>query len=381
MTDSQETHRGDDIRARLGVRPVINASGTMTALGASICVPEAVRAVAAILPQFVEIDDLQQRAGTVIARLTGAEAGTVTASASAGITVAVAACMTGDDRAHIEQLPDTAGLQSEVVIQSGHMVNYGAPIDQAIRLAGATVVPVGQATDARAYQLAGKLNEQTAAGVFVVSHHTVDYGQIPLAAFADICHQRHVPVIVDAASEYDLRTFLSQGADIVVYSAHKFLGGPTAGIIAGRADLVDAAYRQNFGIGRGMKVGKEGIVGAMAALEAWENRDHEAIRERERGYLDLWSKSFAGLPGVRPEIRPDPTGNPLDRLHLHLDPAVAGMSAHDLARQLGEGDPPIIVRDHEIEHGSFVLDPCNLHDGEAEVVARRIAGALEAVGR
>ena len=92
-----------------------------------------------------------------------------------------------------------------------------------------------------------------------------------------------MPVIVDAASEYDLRGFVAAGADIAIYSAHKFLGGLTAGIVAGRKDLVRAAYLQNGGIGRGMKVGKEGIVGAIAALEAWAQRDHAAHR-RARGY-------------------------------------------------------------------------------------------------
>ncbi|HLK25054.1 MAG TPA: hypothetical protein VKT30_10375, partial [Caulobacteraceae bacterium] len=58
-----------DIRTRLGVRPVINVSGTMTALGASIVVPEAVEAVSAILGEFVEIDDLQRKASAAIARL------------------------------------------------------------------------------------------------------------------------------------------------------------------------------------------------------------------------------------------------------------------------------------------------------------------------
>ena len=298
--------KNSDIRDQLGLRPVINVSGTMTSLGASICVPEAIDAVVAILPQFVEIDRLQAKASTVIARLTGAEAGAVTASASAGVTTSIAACMTGSDRARIEQLPDITGMKHEVLIQQGHMVNYGAPLDQAIRLSGATVIPVGQVTEAHAYQLEGKINERTAAAVYVVSHHAVDYGQIPLARFCEICHRHAVPVIVDAASEYDLQGFLAAGADLVVYSAHKFLGGPTAGIIAGRLPLVRAAYLQNYGIGRGMKVGKEGIVGAMAALEAWEQRDHHAIRERETGYLKLWQEKFSDRAGVRVEIIADP---------------------------------------------------------------------------
>ena len=277
-----------DIRARLGVRPVINVSGTMTFLGASIVVPEAVQAVSAILSQFVEIDDLQRKASAVIARLCVAEAGFVTASCAAAISLGVAGAMTGNDLAAIERLPDANGLSDEVVILAGHMVSYGAPVEQGIRLAGAKVVPVGQATSARAYQLDGAINARTAAAVYVVSHHVAQYGMIPLVEFAAVAHAKGVPVIVDAASEYDLRGFLAAGADLALYSSHKFLGGPTGGIVAGRKDLVRAAYLQNGGIGRGMKVGKEGIAGTIAALQAWERRDHAAVRAAEtRGVVRL----------------------------------------------------------------------------------------------
>ena len=366
-----------DIRARLGVRPVINVSGTMTALGASIVVPEAVAAVGAILREFVEIDDLQRKASAVISRLCQAEAGFVTASCSAAITLGVAGAMTGSDLAAIERLPDAAGLKNEVVILAGHMVSYGAPVEQAIRLAGARVVPVGQATSAHGHQLAGAIGERTAAAIYVVSHHTVQYGMLPLTEFVEIAHGRGVPVMIDAASEYDLTGMLAAGADLALYSSHKFLGGPTAGIIAGRRDLVRAAFLQNGGIGRGMKVGKEGIAGTIAALEAWERRDHAAVRAREAQALQLWRETLQDRPGVTAAIVPDPTGNPLDRLQVNVASAIAHITAWDLADRLASGDRPVIVRDHEIEHGYFLMDPCNLHPGEETIVAARLVEELE----
>jgi L-seryl-tRNA(Ser) seleniumtransferase len=366
-----------DIRARLGVRPIINVSGTMTALGASIVVPEAVAATAAVLNQFVEVDDLQRKASRVIARLCETEAGFVTASCAAAMSICVAAAMTGPDLHAIERLPDAAGLKDEVIIQSGHMVAYGAPVEQSIRLAGARVVPVGQATATRAYQVTGAISDRTAAAMFVVSHHTVQYGMMGLEAFCAAMHARGVPVIVDAASEYDLRRFLKAGADVVCYSSHKFLGGPTGGIVAGRKDFVRAAYLQNRGIGRGMKVGKEGIVGTIAALEAWESRDHAGIRARETAALHHWRDVLAGRPGVTAKIVPDPTDNPLDRLELWLDPAAAHITAWDLADRLASGPRPVIIRDHEIELGYFLMDPCNLHPGEAEEVGARLAEELD----
>jgi len=263
------------------------------------------------------------------------------------------------------------------VIQMGHMTGYGAAIEQGIRLAGAKVVPIGNVTDARAYQLEHRLGERTAAALYVVSHHTVQYGQLPLAEFAAICRARGVPVIADLASEYDLRGFLAAGADVAIYSAHKFLGGLTAGIVAGRKDLVRATFLQNGGIGRGMKVGKESIVATIAALAAWGRRDHEAIRRTEQGHLDLWMRRFAAIPGIRASIIPDPTNNPLDRLRLEVDPDTARLTAWDLADALAAGDPPVIVRDHEVEHGFFQMDPCNLHPGEAERVAERVIAELD----
>ncbi|MGO6996772.1 aminotransferase class V-fold PLP-dependent enzyme [Rhizobium leguminosarum] len=366
-----------DIRPSLGLRPVINVSGTMTSLGASIVVPEAISAMASILPHFVEINDLQRKASAVIARLTGGEAGFVTASCSAGISLAVAGAITGNNLLAIERLPDVVPEKNEVLVQMGHVVSYGAPVDQAIRLAGGKVVLVGQATSTHRFHMENAITDKTAAAVYVVSHHVVDYGLLNLKEFVEIAHAKGVPVIVDAASEYDLRIFLEQGADIALYSGHKFLGGPTSGIVAGRKELVRHAFLQNMGIGRGMKVGKESIFGVMAALEAWENRDHAGIRERETGYLNLWKRTLDGRPGLTALIEPDPTYNPLERLRLIVDPEQAHITAWDLADALAKGSPPIIVRDHEVEHRYFYLDPCNLHPGEETVVAERLAQELD----
>jgi L-seryl-tRNA(Ser) seleniumtransferase len=147
--------------------------------------------------------------------------------------------------------------------------------------------------------------------------------------------------------------------------------------VAGSKALVRACFLQNLGIGRGMKVGKEGIVGTIAALEAWEKRDHAAVRATESGYLGLWLERFANRPGIAACRVPDPTGNPLDRLELRVDPERANLTAWELADALAAGDPPVIVRDHEAEHGYFYLDPCNLHPGEAELVAERILAELQ----
>ena len=348
----------------------------MTALGASSVSAEVIAAATSILPRFVVMAELQAAASRAIAEATGAEAGCVTACVASGITVAVAACMTGSELSRIEQLPDTRVLRNLVLLQKGHSVNFGASISQMIALAGAQVVEVGTATSCGAYQLRGAMTEQTAAAVYVVSHHTVQSGLIDLRTFCTVCHEAGVPVIVDAASEYDLRGFLSQGADLVLYSAHKFLGGLTAGIIAGSLDLVRACYLQERGIGRAMKVGKEGIVGAIVALERWKTLDHDAIQQREAHRVESAVQRLRGLDGLEVDREPDPTGNPITRVKVTVVPERAGVTAFQLAQRLAEGNPAIVVRDHHVDRGYLLLDPCNLSDEEMDQVCAKIAEAL-----
>jgi L-seryl-tRNA(Ser) seleniumtransferase len=359
------------------LRPVINASGTMTVIGASSAHPDAIAAVADILPRFVWIDELQRLASRTIARVCGAEAGVVTASTAAAVTLAIAATMTGLDRAAMARLPDTTGLRNEVVILQGHLLNYGAPIDQGIRLAGARVRAVGQATSSTEFELEAAFGPNVTAALYVVSHHAASYGMIPLSRFAAIARAHGVPVIVDGAAEYDLRGFLAQGADLALYSAHKFMRAPTAGIVAGRRDLVRAVYLQNGGIGRGFKVGKEGIAGAIAALEAWERADHAATRAEERVRIDHWIHALGNRAGLTATVVPDPTGNPVDRVRVAIDPAQAATTAWDLMSALAAGNPSIAVRAEDLEHNYVELDPCNLDLDEARLVADRIVAELD----
>ena len=369
-----------DIRVSLGATPVINLTGTLTTLGGISARPEAIEAAAEIMGSGVDIVELQACASRVIADVTGAEAGFVSACSSAGICMAVAGAMTGDFMTAIEQLPDTTGMKSEVVIQTGHLVNYGHPITQDIRLAGARVVAFGAVNSASQAQLAGAIGQNTAAALYVVSHHCAPDGQIPFAEFARVCREHGVPVIVDLAAEYDLTTFHRAGADITIHSAHKFVGGATAGIVSGRKALVRAAFLQNYGIGRPMKVGKEGIAAAIVALRAFAAEDHTAVRAALREPLIDWRDAVAGIAGIYAELDADPTGNPFDRLRVTILPD-AGFTAVDVVHALETGTPSIRVRTHQLEHGSFVMDPRSLGPGERDRVAERLIAAIGEASR
>jgi uncharacterized pyridoxal phosphate-dependent enzyme len=369
----------DDVMGELGLTPLINISGTETVFGASPVSPEVVRAIAGILPQSVEIAELQRAASRAIAAATGAEAGCVTNCTSASIVIAVAACMTGLDLAAIERLPDTTGLRNEVAIAKGHIVNYGSLISGDIRLTGARVVEFGAALETGLYQLRAVLGPSTAAAVYVVSHHAAPTGMIPLPAFVAACHGAGVPVIVDAAAEYGWRETIAAGADLVLFSAQKPLGGPTAGIIAGRRSLVRACYAQQRGIGRPMKAGKEAVVGTIAALSRWAGLDHDGQRRALDGRIQRLGKRLAGIAGLAAAAVPDETGNPFSRLVLTIDAAAAGFSAHGLAAALAAGRPRILVRALQADRGILQLDLRRLDEPTLALVGDRLLAAIAIV--
>lgn len=373
-----ETH-AQYIQAWLASHRAINASGTMTSLGASSVSSEVAEAVEAALPYFINMHQLQAFAGSWIGRATGAEAGCVTASAAAGIAVAVAACVAGSDISKVESLPGP-GDRKSVVVQKGHEVDFGSAISQMIRLGGADVLEIGTAITCQPHHLEGALNDDTAAAVYVVSHHTVQSGMLGFETFVEICHSKGVPVIVDAASEYDLRIFIKQGADVVLYSAHKFLGGPTAGIIAGKKDLVRSCYiNQSVGIGRAMKVGKESIIGAIAALRRWQSLDHRALHKTEYAKVTVLRDALSKEEGLNVQEVPDPTGNPITR--IRITPVGGPRAAAELAGLLAKGAPKIVVRGHHVDIGYFELDPCNLMDGDVEIIISRFHEAVSEMKR
>ena len=186
---------------RYGLTPIINACGKMTHLGAAAVPPEVTSRVMEAMSEFVDMPEFLKVADAAIADATGAEAGTVTHCAAAGITVTCAGAMTGDDLGNVLSLPDTTGLKNEVIIQKGHAVNFGAPVTQMIRMSGATAVEFGEANRALPEHMARAINANTAAAVFVLSHHTVQHNQLSFAEFVAIADAHGVPVIVDGAAE------------------------------------------------------------------------------------------------------------------------------------------------------------------------------------
>lgn len=384
----------------LGVRPVINASGTLTRLGGSRMAPETLAAMAEAAASFVPIDDLQARAGEVIAEVTGAEAGYVVSGAAAGLSLGIAACVAGMDVAAMDRLPDTTGLKNEVVVQRGHRNAY----DHAIRAVGVRIVEVGYlgypgAGGTHPWQIAEAITDRTAA----VACPVLDTpGTVPLPEVCRIAHARGVPVVVDAAAELppraNLRRFIAEGADLVVFSGGKAIAGPQAsGILAGRADLIASVALQHQdmdvrpqtwswrplldahllagvphqGFGRSMKVGREEIAGLITALRRYAAGSDEADLDRWRRLLDPIERALDGLPGMC-VTRHVPAHKPIPSLRVDLAGSDTAERAYDLVNRLLAGEPAIAIDQSHAEHGRLSVNPMGLTEDEASLVARRL---------
>jgi L-seryl-tRNA(Ser) seleniumtransferase len=388
----------------LGVRTIINASGTLTRVGGSRMAAEVLAAMAEAAASFVHIDELQARAGGVIARLTGAEAGYVTNGASAGLTLGVAACVAGMDVGKMDQLPDVTGMKSEVVVQRGHRNSY----DHAIRAVGVTFVEAGNlgypgAGGTMPWQLEAAITDRTAA----VACPILDTpGTLSLPEVAEIAHARGVPVIVDAAAELpprsNLRRFLAEGADLVTFSGGKAIGGPqSSGILAGRADLIASVALQHQdmdvrgetwnkrsllgsnaiggvphqGLGRSLKVGREEIVGLVTALERYTAGSDEEDARLWSERLELVAAGLGEVDGVVIERR-CPPDRPIPTLRLALDEELLGRTAYDVVTDLLDGSPPIAITESRAELRELSVNATGLTDGEAEIVGRRLRESL-----
>ncbi|MBQ37345.1 MAG: hypothetical protein CME04_13230, partial [Gemmatimonadaceae bacterium] len=120
------------IYSELGAVPVINAMGNLTMLGGSS--PSAtVRAAMEQAGRFyVDMDQLLEGSGRVVADLLGCEAALVTPGCAAALLLGTAACVAGDDPERMSRLPDTTGMKGEVVIQAPQHYKY----ERVVRMAG-----------------------------------------------------------------------------------------------------------------------------------------------------------------------------------------------------------------------------------------------------
>ena len=369
---------GASIYRNLGVKPAIVASGSTTSYGGSKLRPEVIDAMVAASGTMVNLDELNAAAGQVIADLTGAEAGLVTSGSAGGLVLQAAAVMAGSDPARMAQLPNADGLKNEIVMHTAHRFPY----DQCYTATGATIVNVGDGRRCHDWQLEAAINENTAAVAYLFSGF-VSRRALSLEQVVEIARSHDVPVIVDAASylppRANLRRFIDEGADMVQFSGGKAVRGPQGtGILAGRADLIEAAYANaspHQFIGRGMKIAKEEIIGLVESLKIFVEEDEDAENQRIRERCEQVVDALIEAPGLDVSVRHDEWDylTPLAVIHFTRD--WRGPSRDEVNAAMTAGDPPIYLHDI-FNPDELGVDPFNLDDAELEVVIRRLRETL-----
>jgi L-seryl-tRNA(Ser) seleniumtransferase len=359
--------------ADLGIRPVINASATLTRLGGSRMPVPVLDAMRAGAGAFVDLPELQQRVGARIAELTGNEACYVSSGAAAGMAIAIAACIAGTDRTTLTRLPHVDGELPEVIVFRSQRNGY----DQAARQTGARLIEI----DGSPEELEAAFSPRTVAVLFFAGAHFAE-GALALPDVIAAAHARGVLVLVDAAAQIPpiatLWRFTRElGADAAIVSGGKALRGPqSSGLVLGRRTLIDACAANgppNHSLGRPMKVGKEELLGILAAVEWSLQQDEPALLASYEAVVQRWLDGLADMPGVTVERRyPSEAGQPHSRAIVRLG-ADSGWSRGALVKALWDHDPRIAVG--EVGDDAVGLNPQTLEPGEDEIVL----GALRAI--
>ena len=363
---------GRDFFREMGVRPFINASGTYTAMTASLMPEEVMDAIQYASKHYVMLDELHDQVGQRIAKLARSEAAMVTSGAASALTLGTAAVLTGSDRQKMVDLPNLAGMKSEVIIQKSHRFGY----DHAVRNCGVRLVEVETRE-----QLEQAITPQTAMMLFYNANNGV--GQIRDEAFAQLGKKHGIPTMNDAAADVppveNLWRYTAMGFDLVAFSGGKGIRGPqSAGLLLGRKDLI-AAARLNGPpngntIGRGMKVNKEEMLGMLVALELYVSKDHDKEKREFEKRAEAIRAAAAAVPGVTAEVFVPEVANHVPHLRVSWDKAAVPQAAADVVTAMRDGEPSIAIRN---EGDNLVIGVWMMRSGEEKVVARRLRQVLE----
>jgi L-seryl-tRNA(Ser) seleniumtransferase len=324
---------------------------------------------------FVPLEQLARAVEARLAQLTGNEACHVTSGAAAGIAIAVAACIAGTEPAAIEDLLKAASPR-EVVLQRSQRNGF----ENVARLTGATVREIGAPDQAPSRdELRRALSPRTAC--VLVFAGSLFEPALPLVDVVALAHAAGVPVVVDAAAQIPPIANLSRltrdiGVDLAIFSGGKALRGPqTTGLIVGRADLIAACVVNDaprMAFGRPMKVGKEELLGILAAVEWATRQDESAVLEACEHRVRAWIDALQGRPGITVgRLGQGPAGEPVPRALVRFDDAVRCRQVIDC---LASGQPGIAVA--AMGGDGLALNPQFLDGDEPMLVLERVRAAL-----
>src|SRR3984957_16931951 len=284
---------GANLYRSIGVRPIINARGTFTIITGSQTLPEVKKAMEEASRGYVQMDELMNSVGQRLAEISGAEWGMVSNGCCAGVANCTLAAIAGFNPERMQKIPDLTGLKDEVIIPSYSRNVY----DHAVRMTGVKIIEMKDPSE-----LATSFNERTAM-VYILGGPGDD-GPLGTKVIAEVAKKHNVPVVVDAAAEIltlKPNVHLARGASVVVYSGGKCIRGPqAAGLLLGDKELLQAAWANSaphHAFGRSLKVGKEEIMGMLAAVEMWVKRDHDAEWKTWEGWLGQIAAAVQKIDG------------------------------------------------------------------------------------
>ena len=271
---------GNSLNAKYGLKRVINASGRMSILGVSAPTDTVMDAMKHGGQNYVEISDLVDKAGDHIASILDSEAAVVVNSASSGIALSSLVSLQKEIDVKANGFIKRLIPKNEVIMLKGHNVQYGAPVETMIYLGGGKLVEVGYANEGKAEHIEDAISENTAAILYVKSHHAVQKNMISVEEAWEVAQRNNVPLIVDAAAEEDIQKYVKY-SDLAIYSGSKAIEGPTSGIVGGKRKYIEWLKVQLHCIGRSMKVGKETTFGLLQALDEYGVKEDKSEQEKE----------------------------------------------------------------------------------------------------
>jgi L-seryl-tRNA(Ser) seleniumtransferase len=380
---------GEDYYAKLGVPTIINAAGTYTTLTAACMPPEVLAAVQKSALHPVRLHELQQKAGEYVARRLKCEGAVVTSGASGAISLATAACLQYANNLNVVDMPQAIeGKKNQVIVQKAHRYEY----DRAMYLSGARVTEVVTLDDYKRACDAGN-----AVTNFFNAAEDEDgiagSAQIGREEWLRVAHEHKIPCHLDAAADMppisNLWKYTGMGFDLVAFSGGKGMRGPqNAGLLLGRKVLTDLAHANNNpgdGIGRGMKVAKEQIVGMVAAVDWVLSHTEESMQGDYQKRADLIAAAVKGIPSVRTETVVPRIANHVPHLLIRFDPAVTGVTTGQIVQTLRTGTPSIELNPNTgqkpnqgipADANTLVVGVWMLQPGEDAIVGDRIRAAL-----
>ena len=357
-----------DLFRSIGVEPIINCRGTFTIIGGSIEKPFVKDAMRAASNDFIQYDELAFGIGRRLGELTGAEWGMVSAGCAAALKHVTAACVTEGNPEKLIRIPNLSGFEkTEVIIPRHSRTTY----DHAVRNIGVEMITVDSVEE---FQSA--MSSRTAM-ILIMASRT---GPLGLENIVRMAKGPGIPVVVDAAAE-DLtipNVHLEMGADVVCYSGGKALCGPQcSGLMLGDKGILMSAWQASsphHGPGRDNKVGREEMIGLLAAVEAWVKRDHDAVWETWLGYLNTIRNRVSEINGLSTEIdEPEGLGNKSPRLNISWDPEEFHITGWEVAEEVGRNKPRIALGSRDRDGVSSInITSGQMQPGNDEVVADRL---------